>query len=168
MNHRLFNIIIVFFSLCTNSFGNDKLIQIGIGKYEGVNLGYSINYSKYYCQAGIGSDLNFSEQGTASSFFLAIGKELFKQQNKNKLKPMIQLKSNFWFLENKSNVFFVFTPSIELNFRYQLNNKYSISTYGGLAYSTTLYYKRKTYQDVGYPYFWSTNYGISLAYKLNS
>ena len=164
---KSFNIIVVFFSISFNSFASDKQMHLGIGKYEGLNLGYSKIYSKYYWQVGLGNDLNFSKQGNASSLFCAIGKEFFKEQNKNKLKPMFQLKTNFWFLENKSNVFVVFTPSLELNFQYQLNLKYYISAYGGLAYSTTLYYKRKTFQDVGYPYFWSANYGISLAYKLN-
>lgn len=54
----------------------------------------------------------------------------------------------------------------EVGLGYKLNDKIAIMTNGGVSYNIQMIYKRKTYEEVGWPYDWQPTFSIQLKYRL--
>ncbi len=144
----------------------NRQLKIGLGNYEGFNIGLRHNYEKWHLEYGFGNDLNIYKQGYLTSFHALAGKRLLK----NRLSDQQQLFTNFrslvWNIENKSNIFSAVSLSAELLYKLKLTDKYQLGIYSGVLWSSVFRYERKNFQDIGYPKEWQPNFGFSLYYNL--
>lgn len=147
-------------------FSQNTQIKVGFGNYEGFNLGLCHNYKKWKLEYGLGNDLNIYQQGYCSSGHISAGMRIFNKYVSENQKVYAQFKTLVWNLENESNIFSVVSLSPELLYRYRINQKYQLGVYGGVVWSSVFRYKRKGFEEIGFPKEWQPGFGISLYYSL--
>jgi hypothetical protein len=160
-------VILGFYIFCFSmSYAQKHQFKLGLGNYEGLNIGLRHSFSKFEIEYGLGTDFNVFKQGYNNNVHALIGKRLFKKSDQPKNYYFVQFKSVFWHLENPSNRFINLSLSPEFLFKRNLNTKIDIGVYGGFVWTTNLKYVRKTYQEIGFPREFQPGFGVQLFYKL--
>lgn len=158
--------IFSFVSFTTINGYTKPKIQIGVGNFEGLNIGAVHTYQKTQVFYGYGNDLNLFQQGFYNVLYLGGGRKLLQRKNWAKEKLSLNMKLAIWNIENPSNIFSAVSFIPELHYKVSVFEKHSLNFYSGYAYSSVFRYKRKGFYEVGWPDEWMPNFGISFQYTL--
>jgi hypothetical protein len=100
--------------------------------------------------------------------YLNLGKELFHKRKKlSKAHPSIQLKVMYWDLNNTSFRFAFLGINPELRFGINLPKQNKLFFSAGACYNSQLIYKRKSYEEVGWPYIWQPSFSLQFFHTIN-
>lgn len=141
-------------------------LKAGFGNYEAFNIGLRHTYKHWNIEYGYGNDLNVYNQGFFNVIHFGAGMPILKKQISDKHKLFVQVKTFIWNIENQSNIFSAVSISSEILYKRKLNKNYQLGIYSGIIWSSVFRYKRKNYQDIGFPKEWQPNFGLSLYYRL--
>ena len=163
INTILKTAILYFLIFVSSSVFSQRLqVKTGFGNFEAFNIGLCHNFEKWRFEYGIGNDFNIYNQGYYSSLNFSIGKSILKKRKPGDDQLYFNFKSLVWNLENTDNIFSAVSLSTELLYTFKLGNLYHLGAYGGIAWSSVFRYKRKNYQNVGFPRDWQPNFGLTL------
>ncbi len=159
-------ICILIIVIPANLLAQKKQFKLGYGNYEGFNIGLRHSLNKMSLEYGIGSDFNIFNQGTYWGLHIAAGKRTLKNKISKGVQLFTNIKSIVWNIENSSNSFSAVAFSAESLLKINLDEHYQLGVYGGVIWSSVFRYKRKTYQEIGFPKEWQPNFGLSIYYTL--
>ena len=157
---------VCFTFICSSTQAQNHQLKLGLGNYEGLNVGMRHSYSKFDFEYGLGTDFNVFQQGYNTNVHALLGKKLFKKRAEQPLQYYFQFKTLLWYIENPSNQFLNASFSPELMFKKKLNDDFELAAYIGFVWTTNLKYARKTYQEIGFPKEFQPGFGVQLYYKL--
>lgn len=163
---KTFLVFIITISFSIKGISQNIELKAGFGNYEAFNIGLRHNYKNWSIEYGYGNDFNIYNQGFFNVVHFCAGMPILKKRISEKHKIFVQAKTFIWNVENRSNIFSAVSFSTELLYKTHLNKNYSLGVYGGLIWSSVFRYKRKNYQDIGFPEEWQPNFGLSLYYTL--
>jgi hypothetical protein len=165
--HFKLTFIIIFVSLFFKEIHAQKhQLKLGVGNYEGLNIGLRHQFKKLHFEYGLGTDFNVFKQGYYTNVHALLGKKLFKKRAEQPLQYFFQFKTLIWYIENPSNQFLNASFSPELMFKKKLNDDFEFAAYLGFVWTTNLKYVRKTYQEIGFPKEFQPGFGVQLYYQL--
>lgn len=173
MRKKIFAWLFVFLSVAkyNASANNDslqgKFVLAGLGNYEYVYGGLNLSFkNKIYLEAASGiKPWNFSNEKYFMGYF-TLGKYIVSKKNTSKILPTLHLKLIGWNFENVYNKFVMLGINPEIRLGYKLNSFFNLNLTGGVIYNTLLYYKRKTYLEVGWPVGWAPSFSVQLLYRI--
>jgi hypothetical protein len=142
-------------------------ISSGYGNFEGFNIGMRHETKKAIFRYGIGTDFNVFGQGTYNCVFGSIGRPLLKEQLHTSNILSLHGKILLWNIENPSNIFSAAAFSPQLQFTRKMDKRFYVSVYAGYVYSSVFRYKRKSYDEIGWPREWLPDFGFSVNYCLS-
>ncbi len=145
-------IVIVSYSQEGNKFG----FFAGYGYYEGVNIGSVYNFCSN--NHSVGLSFGFDKVYRKHNYYLAGAIEYNVSIFRSRVTRFKIYKWNldgrivFWHYEDDDYVFraLSFVPNVRRQF--SLCEKLSLSVDAGPAFNLVLYSKRKTFEEVGWPY----------------
>lgn len=136
-----------------------KSYIVGIGNYESLYIGINKTFkSNVYLETALGFNPFYIKNKNYEVFYLSGGHFLFNNK-KRPCKIGIHVKAMVWHLNNIYNRFVVFSPNPEMRISKKIK-KINFSFTGGYLYNTPFYYKRKTYQEVGWPNEWQPSFSF--------
>lgn len=144
----------------------DRLAIIaGAGNYEYLHAGVNIPIKhNYYFETAIGiKPWGFNERYMMG--YVCFGGQLLKEKQK-KIKPYLHLKLLCWDLDNAYNHFLFLAINPEIRVCYTVNKRIQLCGNVGGLYNSMLYYKRKTYEEVGWPKEWQPSFSLQLLYRI--
>ncbi|MBA3704411.1 MAG: hypothetical protein H0W84_00480 [Bacteroidetes bacterium] len=139
----------------------------GMGNYEYLHVGLNVVLKhKYYFETAVGiKPWGFRERYMMG--YICFGGRFLKEKEKiKKLKPYLHLKLLCWDLDNAYNHFLFLGINPEIRIAYTLKKRLQLCGNIGGAYNTKLYYKRKTYEEVGWPKEWQPSFSIQFLYLI--
>ncbi len=169
MKKKLLNRIFLsigLFSIGSSIHAQNKQLKLGIGNYEGLNIGMRHTFKKLHFEYGLGTDFNIFQQGYNTNVHVLLGKKLFKKRTEKDLQYFFQFKTLLWYIENPSNQFLNASFSPELMCKKKLNDNFEFAAYLGFVWTTNLKYVRKTYKEIGFPKEFQPGFGVQLFYQL--
>lgn len=148
------------------SVSADRLaIIVGAGNYEYLHAGVNVPIKhRYYFETSIGiKPWGFNERYMMG--YVCFGGQLLKEKQK-KIKPYLHLKLLCWDLDNAYNHFLFLAINPEIRISYAINERIQLCGNIGGLYNSMLYYKRKTYEEVGWPKEWQPSFSLQLFYRI--
>jgi hypothetical protein len=146
-------------------YGKNSL-SFGFGFYEAFNIGYKHNY-RPNLGFGVSIGYQFGIIKNQQYYNLTIQHDwTFRRKNKELSTWSLDKKLVFWYLEDKYYKWFVLSmePAIEKTFL--LNDRLGIYLDAGPVFMVVLYFKRKTFEEVGWPRYFLLNASMKVVYKL--
>lgn len=159
-------IIVVSTSFC---FSQKTKLKIGYGFYEALNMGGYYSFSK---TNEIGGALGYNFEINKRTYLAGIleyRRNLIRKNTNDNPSPFyLSGKLIYFFLEDNYYQWHVlsFVPSIGKE--WSISQKISIAIDLGLAINNRIYSKRKSFEQVGWPYPFLPNAHLQLLYNLNS
>lgn len=139
-------------------------IEAGFSNLEGFFINYHFGKKKIKFSAGPGWDMNLYNQGHQINLHGSCCKVLFHSKKNANKHVDARLKVIVWNLENKSNVFSAITFVPEINFALPLKKKHQLNLFCGYSYTSVFRYKRKSYDEIGWPIEWLPQFGAAFKF----
>jgi hypothetical protein len=153
---KLVFLILIIYSSCYSQNQKYFTFFAGYGYYEGVNVGMSYNFSSntQVVALAVGLDKIFKEQSsyfsTAAEYNISIFRS--KVTNYEIFKWYLGARAVYWRYEDKYYIFNAISFIPNFSRQFSLSEKICLSIDAGLAFNLVLTSKRKTFEEVGWPY----------------
>jgi hypothetical protein len=143
---------------------NKVHLLIGAGNYEALYAGlqHKIN-KKEYLQFALGIKPLGLKREKYYSGFLCYGSKWIKKDDQLII-PALQIKTVLWVIDNRSYKFSFIGINPELALEVKLNEKLKLAAAAGVIYNTMVKYKRKTYENVGWPREFQPSFSMHLCF----
>ncbi len=151
-------------ALQTDSLNKKTALFIGFGNYEYLHIGISYSVKqKHYAELAVGiKPWAFNKSNYQMAYF-CLG-TMLSETKTYKLTPSIHLKCIIWSFDNEFNKFVVLGINPEFRITKKIKNQYTLSLNAGALYNSPLTYKRKTYEEVGWPKEWQPSFSVQFLY----
>jgi hypothetical protein len=163
----IINVVIVLVPL-NISAQKDSLWQVncGFGFYEAFNIGAKYNYrTNLGMRLSVGSQLGVIKN--QKYYDITFEHDwTFRKKNKELSSWSLDKKLVFWYLEDKYYKWFVLSMEPAIGKTFVINDKVGVHLDAGPVFMVVLYFKRKTFDEVGWPRYFMLNASLKIVYKL--
>jgi hypothetical protein len=141
-------------------------INSGFGFYEGFHAGAKYNY-RPNLRIGLSLGSQFGIIKDQQYYDLTFQHDwTFRKKNRELTSWSLDKKLVFWYLEDKYYKWFVLSMEPAIGKTFILNDKFNIHIDAGPVFMVVLYFKRKTFDEVGWPRYFLGTATIKIEYKL--
>ena len=140
-------------------------VSAGIGFYEAFHMGIEHNY-----RPNLGYEISLGSQfwtvHNHKYYDLTFQHNWTFRKNKVLTSWSLDNKLVFWYLEDKYYKWFVLSMEPALGKNFKITKKLDIHLDAGPVFMVVLYFKRKTFEEVGWPRYFLGNATLKIVYKL--
>lgn len=165
---RFILIIFLLFQYFQKNNAQDTIhwgMSAGYGFYEVFHLGIKHNYRPNLgFEVSLGSQ--FETVHNHQYYDLTFQHNWIFRKNKKLSSWSLDKKLVFWYLEDKYYKWFVLSMEPAIGKNLKVNKKLNLHIDAGPVFMVVLYFKRKTFEEVGWPRYFMGNATVKIVYKL--
>lgn len=136
-------------------------VVIGLGQLECIHTGITYPLSsRFWGLTTLGVGLPMRQQQVVALGQKFILTSIPAKRASNKLTFGAGFSLTAWYLNNRWNVFQNLSAGPELQLGYRPGRAGMLTAYAGWLWNNVLYYRRKTWEEVGWPRNWQPSFGI--------
>jgi hypothetical protein len=128
----------------------------GYGYYEGISTGMAYNFSSntQFFALSVGIDKLIKKQNWYFSTAIEYNISIFRSKvtNYDLYKWYLGVRAVYWYYEDDYYIFNAMSFIPNFSRQFSLSKKFYLSINAGLAFNLVLTSKRKTFEEVGWPY----------------
>jgi hypothetical protein len=167
MKYLYVSVVLLFIVRIADSQSPPKFdFTCGYGFYEGYFVGSEFHFQNSLHSVSLSAGYDKSFRKNAVSYSLALGYDyaLFKSHKDRNDRYMWSVSSRavLWQLEDEHYLWRAVSLIYSIRRKFSITQKISMSLDVGPAFTIVLSNKRKTYEEVGWPYNYMPNFRISF------